>query len=192
MPVARPVPDGSPPQAPNAKAGGPAQRPVAGPVVPLTETRIAPEELIGGPAAATGASVTMTKGEPLAAPSGRADDFTWPRGAVNVEPAVVEPAAPDTAAADRGCRRQNRQACPAQVGAGCLRPAQAGPASGATSSQSHALGLRAPERLILRVERLVRYWKRERGSAVSVARMSLKRVHARLQRAMATSGFCSP
>jgi hypothetical protein len=104
MPVALPVPDGSPPQAANAKAGGPAQRPVAGPVVPLTETRIAPEELIGGPAAATGASVTMTKGEPLAAPSGRADDFTWPRGAVNVEPAVVEPAAPDTAAADAGAK----------------------------------------------------------------------------------------
>src|SRR5262249_60634884 len=70
MPVALPVPDGSPPQAPNAKAGGPAQRPVAGPVVPLTETRIAPEELVGGPAAPTGASVTLTKGEPLAAPSG--------------------------------------------------------------------------------------------------------------------------
>src|SRR5437870_11285944 len=104
MPVALPVPDGSPPQAPNAKAPGPAQRPVAGPVVPLTETRIAPEELIGGPAAATGASVTLTKGEPLAAPSGRADDFTLPRGAVNVEPVAVEPAASDTAAADAGAK----------------------------------------------------------------------------------------
>jgi hypothetical protein len=104
VPVALPVPVGSDPQAPNAKAGGPAQRPVAGPVVPLTETRIAPEELIGGPAAATGASVTLTKGEPLAAPSGRADDFSWPRGAVNVEPVAVEPAAPDTAAADVGAK----------------------------------------------------------------------------------------
>jgi len=59
---------------------------------------------MGGPAAATGASVTLTKGEPLAAPSGRADDFSWPRGAVNVEPVAVEPAAPDTAAADAGAK----------------------------------------------------------------------------------------
>ncbi|MBV8320403.1 MAG: DUF459 domain-containing protein [Hyphomicrobiales bacterium] len=104
MPVALPVPDGSPPQAPNAKAAGPAQRPLAGPVVPLTDTRIAPEELVGGPAAATGASVTLTKGEPVAAPSGRADDFSWPRGAINVEPVAVEPTAPDTAAADAGVK----------------------------------------------------------------------------------------
>jgi uncharacterized protein len=104
VPVALPVPVGSDPQPPNAKAGVPAQRPAAGPVVPLTETRIAPQELIGGPAAATGASVTLTKGEPLAAPSGRADDFSWPRGTVNVEPAAVEPAAPDTAAADAGTK----------------------------------------------------------------------------------------
>jgi hypothetical protein len=108
IPVALPVPVGSSPPAPNAKAGAPAQRPAAGPVVPLTETRLAPEELLGGggtsPAAASGASLTgaLTKGEPLAAPSGRADDFSWPRGMVNLEPAAVEPAAPDTAAPDAG------------------------------------------------------------------------------------------
>jgi len=108
VPVALPVPVGPGPHAPNAKAGEAAQRPAAGPVVPLTETRFAPEELMGAastaPAAATGASVTraLTKGEALAAPSGRADDFNWPRGATNVESAAVEPAAPDTAAADVG------------------------------------------------------------------------------------------
>jgi uncharacterized protein len=112
-PVALPVPVGPGPQAPNAKAGGAAQRPAAGPVVPLTETRVAPEELMGGagaaPAAATGATVTraLTKGEALAAPSGRADDFSWPPGVTNVESAAVEPAAvvptaPNTAAADVG------------------------------------------------------------------------------------------
>jgi uncharacterized protein len=91
MPVALPVPVGPGPQAPNAKADGPAQRPATGPVVPLTETRVAPEELMGGPsatpAAATGAPLTraLTKSEALAAPSGRADDFSWPRGAV-IEP----------------------------------------------------------------------------------------------------------
>jgi phage protein D len=105
MAVALPVPIGPTPQAPNAKADGPAQRPAAGPVVPLTETRVAPEELLGAggatPTAATGATVirVLTKAEALAAPSGRADDFRWPRGVVNVEPAAVEPAR-DTAASD--------------------------------------------------------------------------------------------
>jgi uncharacterized protein len=105
MPVALPVPVGPAQQAPNAKAGGPAQRPAAGPVVPLTETRVAPEELMGGPsatpAAAPGTPSTraLTKSEALAAPSGRADDFRWPRDVVNVEPAAIEPAR-DTGASD--------------------------------------------------------------------------------------------
>jgi hypothetical protein len=107
LPVALPMPVDPGPQAP-AKPGGPAQRPSAGPVVPLTVSRVAPEELLGGgravPAAApaTDATVTrtLTKGEPVAAPSGRADDFSWPRGAVNVEPATSEPGAPDPNAPD--------------------------------------------------------------------------------------------
>jgi len=112
VPVALPVPVDPGPQAPNAKSGGPAQRPTAGPVVPLTVMHVAPEELIGGgratPAAATDATVTrgaLTKGEPLVAPSGRADDFSWPRGAVNVEPA----AAPELAAVpDTGVKSATR------------------------------------------------------------------------------------
>src|SRR5262249_3278082 len=110
MPVALPMSVDPGPQAPNAKPGGPAQRPAAGPVLPLTETRIVPEELMGGPgatpAAATGASVTrpLTKGQALGAPGGGADDFSWPRGVVNAEPAVVDPAVPDSAAADAGAK----------------------------------------------------------------------------------------
>jgi hypothetical protein len=42
----------------------------------------------------------LTKGEALATRSGRADDFRWPRDAVNVEPAAAEPATRDTAASD--------------------------------------------------------------------------------------------
>ncbi len=103
LPVALPMPVDPGPQTPNAKPGSPAQRPAVGPVVPLTaDSRVAPEELLGGgrPAPATDATVgrTLTKGEPVAAPSGRADDFSWPRGAANVEPAAVEPAAPETVA----------------------------------------------------------------------------------------------
>jgi uncharacterized protein len=138
MPVALPVPVGSGPEAPNAKGGGPAQRPAAGPVVPLTETRVAPEELLGGgggtPAAATGATVSrvLTKGEALAAPSGRADDFRWPRDVLNVEPGAVEPAR-DTAASDADAtsakptqRKSAMDAYAAQTG-GHQKPAQRRP-----------------------------------------------------------------
>ena len=110
VPVALPIPVDPAPQAPKAKQGVPAQRPEVGPVVPLTDTRAAPEELLGGSRAAsapaTDATVTrtLTKGEPVAAPSGRADDFSWPRGAVNVEPGAVEPTAADTAAPDAGTK----------------------------------------------------------------------------------------
>jgi hypothetical protein len=113
MPVALPMPVEPGPQAPNAKPGGPAQRPTAGPVVPLTVWRVAPEELMGGgraaPAPTTDATAvrTLTKGEPLAAPSGRADDFSWPRGATKVEPAAVEPASPDNTTPDAGAESTN-------------------------------------------------------------------------------------
>jgi len=100
MPVALPVPVGPDPQTPKGKGDGAAQRPDAGPVVPLTQTHIAPEELLGGNAAAP-ASVAPAKGGLLAAPRGRADDFSWPRGIMaNVEaPGTEAIAASDTGAA---------------------------------------------------------------------------------------------
>src|SRR5262249_26411958 len=51
-----------------------------------------------------GATVRLSSGEALAAPSGRADDFSWPRGVVNVEPATADLAAPETAPADAGAK----------------------------------------------------------------------------------------
>jgi uncharacterized protein len=97
LPVALPMPVDPGAQTP----GGPAQRPAAGPVVPLTSVKVTPEELIGGgraaPRAAIDATATrgLTKGEPISAPTGRADDFSWPRGgpAANAEPVAPEPAA---------------------------------------------------------------------------------------------------
>src|SRR5262249_57274010 len=39
-------------------------------------------------------SRVLTKGEPVAAPGGRADDFSWPRGSArNAQPAAADPAA---------------------------------------------------------------------------------------------------
>jgi hypothetical protein len=86
------------------KPGG-GVRPMAGPVVPLTGPNVGSEQvLLGGPGESPGATVGLSAGEDTAAPAARADDFTWPRGVVNVEPAAVEPAGPDTAAPDAGAK----------------------------------------------------------------------------------------
>ena len=69
--------------------------------MPLTATKVVPEELLGGgkaparaPAVDATATRVLTKGEPIPAASGRADDFSWPRGsAVEPQPAVAEPTA---------------------------------------------------------------------------------------------------
>jgi len=104
LPVALPVPVDQGPQ-PNAKPGGPAQRPAAGPVVPLTAANVATEELVGGGRGAqrpanVDATVTrvLTKGEPVAAPNGRADDFSWPRGAAAANPDAAAASDPTNAA----------------------------------------------------------------------------------------------
>jgi uncharacterized protein len=98
-PVALPVPMDPGAQSPNAKPGSPAQRPAAGPVVPLTAMQMAPEELVGG-GRASASALAPSRGEPAAAPTGRADDFSWPRGsALNVQPATPDAGVPDGAAA---------------------------------------------------------------------------------------------
>ena len=90
------TPDGRP---------GATVRPVAGPVVPLTAAPGAEnDELLGGNASRpTHADPTATrvlvKGEPVAPPPGRADDFAWPRP--GDASAAIEPLSP-TAAAARG------------------------------------------------------------------------------------------
>jgi uncharacterized protein len=102
VPVALPIPvePGTPGA---AKPGGPAQRPAVGPVIPLTASAAPPvEELMGGgraPARQTTpdpvASRVLTKGEPITAPIGRADDFAWPRGSAPIaEPVALQPTPP--------------------------------------------------------------------------------------------------
>jgi hypothetical protein len=97
-----------------AKAGGPSARPLVGPVIPLTiSTTAAPaggEELLGGARPATAARPlvadplavrVLTKGEAIVPPTGRADDFNWPRGGaatVTAEPISPSPAAPASSA----------------------------------------------------------------------------------------------
>jgi uncharacterized protein len=107
VPVALPL---EPAPAAGAKAGGPSARPLVGPVVPLTVPATAApaggEELLGGnrPAAAARPLATdplavrvLTRGEAVVPPTGRADDFNWPRGGaatVTSEPISPSPAAP--------------------------------------------------------------------------------------------------
>ena len=76
----------------NAQPGQPAPRPLAGPIVPLVASSVGTDQLLGGPGsrpAAVDALVarTLVKGEPLAAPAGRADDFAWPRREIGREQA---------------------------------------------------------------------------------------------------------
>jgi uncharacterized protein len=104
IPVALPVPAEPEHRGSKGKPGG-SVRPTAGPVVPLTGANVGSEQvLLGGPGESPGVTVGLSASEAVAAPSGRADNFSWPRGVVNIEPAAVEPAAPDTAAPDAGAK----------------------------------------------------------------------------------------
>jgi uncharacterized protein len=113
-PLPMPLPSTVELSPPGAKPGT-SSRPLAGPVVPLTASVSsgANEELLGGarpapkPAAADPiATRVLTKGEAISPPTGRADDFSWPRGGaatvtnepIAQTPVVAAPAAPAPAA----------------------------------------------------------------------------------------------
>src|SRR6266851_5792153 len=79
----------------NALPGQPAPRPLAGPILPLVDSSVGTDQLLGGPgsrpaAVDTLAARVLVKGEPLPAPAGRADDFVWPRREVRREQAKGE------------------------------------------------------------------------------------------------------
>jgi uncharacterized protein len=118
VPVALPMPDQGV-QAPNAKPGAPTQRPSVGPVVPLTAANVGSDELLGGGRqgsrpSATDASVSrvLTRGEPVPAPSGRADDFSWPRTrgvSIDTSPLEAAPASPASSPAQEKSVAARRQ-----------------------------------------------------------------------------------
>jgi hypothetical protein len=79
----------------NALPGQPAPRPLAGPILPLVASSVGTDQLLGGPGSRPAAvdalaARTLVKGEPLAPPAGRADDFVWPRREVGSEQAKGE------------------------------------------------------------------------------------------------------
>src|SRR5258708_1095729 len=74
----------------NALPGQPAPRPLAGPILPLVASSVGTDQLLGGPGSRPAAvdalaARTLVKGQPLAPPPGRADDFAWPRREVGHE-----------------------------------------------------------------------------------------------------------
>ena len=112
----------------NALPGQPAPRPLAGPILPLVASSVGTDQLLGGPGSRPAAvdalaARTLVKGEPLAPPAGRADDFVWPRREVGREQAKGETpvasvapdgtvAAPGTAATPLKPKKQPQSSTP--------------------------------------------------------------------------------
>jgi len=74
----------------NVVPGQPAPRPLAGPVMPLVASSVGTDQLLGGPGTRPAgvdalAARTLVKGEALAPPAGRADDYAWPRREIGRE-----------------------------------------------------------------------------------------------------------
>jgi hypothetical protein len=110
----------------NALPGQPAPRPLAGPILPLVASSVGTDQLLGGPGSRPAAvdalaARTLVKGEPLAPPAGRADDFAWPRREVGREQAKGEtPSAsvsPDGTAAAPSAPPKPKKPRPVQSGA---------------------------------------------------------------------------
>ena len=119
----------------NIVPGQPAPRPLAGPILPLVASSVGTDQLLGGPGSRPAAvdalaARTLVKGEPLAAPAGRADDYAWPRREIGREQAKgetpVATIAPDGTVMQPGQKpqllpQQKKQIRPAQNGTPSLR-----------------------------------------------------------------------
>src|SRR5262245_20495027 len=151
LPTVEPVP-----VTPGTRPGGPAQRPLVGPVIPLTVVTAGQNELLGGgparPATSSDPVATrvLTKGESIPAASGRADDFSWPRGSTAGEPSLAETtpvnATPGQAAlspAAPGQAPSRRQAAPSQAGPGASQPTAA--VNGKAGEPKQPLQKRTPD-----------------------------------------------
>ena len=105
-PIALPIEPATPDA--NVVPGQPAPRPLAGPIMPLVASSVGTDQLLGGPGSRPAAvdalaARTLVKGEALAAPAGRADDFAWPRREIGREQAKGDtPVAADIAERNGG------------------------------------------------------------------------------------------
>jgi uncharacterized protein len=127
-PVALPTEPATPDA--NALPGQPAPRPLAGPILPLVASSVGTDQLLGGPGSRPAsvdalAARTLVKGEPLAPPAGRADDFVWPRREVGREQAKgetpVAAIAPDGTILAPGTPPKPKKPLPVQSGTPSIR-----------------------------------------------------------------------
>jgi hypothetical protein len=105
----------------NALPGQPAPRPLAGPILPLVASSVGTDQLLGGPGSRPAAvdalaARTLVKGEPLAPPAGRADDFVWPRREVGREQAKGETPVAAVSPDGTGAPPKPKKPVPAQSG----------------------------------------------------------------------------
>ncbi len=130
IPVALPSPADAVAPGANTKPGASSQRPTVGPVMPLTAPVVSSDELLGGarqnrpPATDASTSRVLTKGETISAPSGRADDFSWPRSTVNID-SNLEPTPASAPTADNPAAKKQAPAdatAPANNAAVARRP----------------------------------------------------------------------
>jgi hypothetical protein len=101
------LPNSAPDNSVTVKPNEVGPRPMVGPVVPLVASSIRTDQLLGGagsrPAAVDAlAARTLVKGEPLNAPAGRADDFSWPHREIGKLEAPPTPPSKDNAIASLG------------------------------------------------------------------------------------------
>ena len=98
--------------------------------MPLTAPVVSSDELLGGarqnrpPATDASTSRVLTKGETISAPSGRADDFSWPRSTVNID-SNLEPTPASAPTADNPAAKKQAPAdatAPANNAAVARRP----------------------------------------------------------------------
>src|SRR5215831_8365759 len=120
-------------------------RPLAGPAVPLIAGRGAEtDDLLGGntrqPASDAMATKVLVRGEPIRAPAGRADDFTWPRrgvAPVGSDPVVATTDLPMTPmVAERGAATTIAAASSTEAGAQPARPVVRRPRPAFAEAQS--------------------------------------------------------
>jgi hypothetical protein len=127
----------------------PAERPLAGPVVPLAALPSESDQLLGGKAGGRVhgdalANQVLVKGEPIRPQPGRADDFAWPEGNQPSAAQPVPPKAPPTRPAKSSAVSKPPSAAPAPQPAPAAEPEQPTPAV-ALTNPSGERGAAEPE-----------------------------------------------
>jgi hypothetical protein len=119
------------PVAPLPAEGKSAVRPLAGPVMPLTVTPGNSDELMGGSGTSPVhgdaiATSVLVKGEPVPAPTGRADDFVWRPG--NEGTAALAAVPVNTPPVSEPAAESDKRPLDTKRGAAAGKNAQSGPA----------------------------------------------------------------